>query len=75
MSVYPSAFILELFGDKVYRDILGGLAVVLQDDSDVHVDNDEEADDQVGEEKGYGHYGVPTVPLVSCLRISWKESS
>ena len=55
---------------KLYRHILRGLAVVLKDDSDVHVDDDEEADDEVGEEEGDGHDGVPTVSLVTRLRIS-----
>ena len=55
---------------KLYRHILCGLAVVLKDDSDVHVDDDEEADDKVGEEEGDGHDGVPTVSLVTRLRIS-----
>ena len=54
---------------KHYRHILRGLAVVLQDDSDVHVDDDEEADDQVGQEEGDGHDGVTTVSLVTRLGI------
>ena len=58
---------------KLYRHILRGLAVVLKDDSDVHVDDDEEADDEVGEEEGDGHDGVPTVPLVTRLRISCEK--
>ena len=61
-------FIMEL-----YRHVLRGLAVVLQDDSDVHVDDDEEADDQVGQEEGDGHDGVAAVPLVTRLRISWEK--
>ena len=54
----------------VYRDILCGLAVVLQDDSDVHVDDDEEADDEICEEEGDCHDGVATVALVASLRVS-----
>ena len=61
------------FIQKLYRHILRGLAVVLQDDSDVHVDDDEEADDQVGEEEGDGHDGVPAVSLVTRLRISCEK--
>ena len=52
-----------------HRDILCCLAVVLEDDGDVHVDDDEEADDQVGEEEGDCHDCVPTVSLVTRLRI------
>lgn len=58
---------------RPHRDILGCLAVVLEDDGDVHVDDNEEADDQVGEEEGDCHDSVPTVSLVSSLRIRWKE--
>ena len=58
---------------KLYRHVLRGLAVVLQDDSDVHVDDDEEADDQVGEEEGDGHDGVPAVSLVTRLWISCEK--
>ena len=57
-----------------YRHILRGLAVVLKDDGDVHVDDDEEADDQIGEKEGDGHDGVTTVSLISRLRISWKTN-
>ena len=56
-----------------HRDVLGCLAVVLEDDRNVHVDDDEEADNQVGEEEGDGHDGVTTVTLVTSLRIRWKE--
>lgn len=58
---------------RSHRDILGGLAVVLEDDGDVHVDDNEEADDQVGEEEGDCHDSVPTVSLVTSLGIRWKE--
>ena len=53
-----------------HRDILSGLAVVLKDDSNVHVDDDEEADDEICEEEGDCHDGVATVPLVASLRVS-----
>ena len=53
-----------------YRHILCGLAVVLQDDGDVHVDDDEEADHEVRQQEGDGHDGVPAVPLVARLGIS-----
>ena len=56
-----------------YRYVLCGLAVVLEDDGDVHVDDDEEADDQVGEEERDCHDCIPTVSLVTSLRIRWKE--
>ena len=55
---------------KHYRHVLRGLAVVLQDDGDVHVDDDQEADDEVGEEEGDGHDGVAAVSLVTRLRVS-----
>ena len=52
-----------------YRHILSCLAVVLQDDGDVHVDDDEEADDQVSKKVGYCHDGIPAVPLVPGLWV------
>ena len=57
---------------STHRDILCGLAVVLQDDGDIHVDDDEEADDKVGEQVGDGDHGVAAVPLVPSLRIRCK---
>ena len=57
---------------KLYRHILRGLAVVLKDDSDVHVDDDEEADDEVREQVGDGNHGVATVALVPGLGIRWN---
>ena len=53
-----------------YRNILGGLTVVLEDDCNVHVDDDEEADDEICEQEGDGHNGVSAVSLVPSLRIS-----
>ena len=55
---------------ETHGDILGGLAVVLQDDGDVHVDDDEETDDEICEEEGDCHDGVATVALVTRLWIS-----
>ena len=66
--IYVVMLVARLFVTD--RDVLGGLAVVLEDDRNVHVDDDEEADDEVGEEEGDGHDGVPTVSLVTRLRIS-----
>ena len=43
------------------RDILSGLAVVLQDDGDVHVDDNQEGDDEVRHQKGNGNSWVATV--------------
>ena len=60
---------LILGAASTHRDILCGLTVVLQDDGDIHVDDDEEADDQVCEEEGDGHDCVPAVSLVTRLRI------
>ena len=51
------------------RDILCGLAVVLQDDGDVHVDDDQEGYDEVGHEKGDGHRRVAAVPGVACFLV------
>lgn len=59
---------MKLFAN--YRHILCGLTVVLQDDGDIHVDDDEEADHEVRQQEGDGHDGVPAVPLVACLWIS-----
>ncbi len=68
-----SLYCLRKRRKTAYRDILGGLAVVLQDDGDVHVDDDEEADDEVGEEVGDGHHRVPAVPGVSRLWVRCKK--
>ena len=51
------------------RDVLGGLAVVLEDDRDVHVDDDEEADHEVGQQEGDRHDRVAAVALVTRLGI------
>ena len=51
------------------RDVLGGLAVVLEDDGDVHVDDDEEADHEVGQQEGDRHDRVAAVALVTRLGI------
>ena len=52
-----------------HRDILRGLAVVLEDDGDVHVDDDEEADDEVREQVGDRHHRVPAIALVASFWI------
>ena len=59
----------------VYRDVLGGLAVVLEDDGDVHVDDDEKADDEVGEKVGDGHHCVPAVSRIARFRVrcNWTD--
>ena len=49
------------------------MTVILEDDSDVHVDHDQKADDQVGEQKGDGHDGVAAVTLISGLGVGWKK--
>ena len=51
------------------RDVLGGLAVVLEDDRNVHVDDDEEADHEVGQQEGDRHDRVAAVALVTRLGI------
>ena len=75
LDVYPLLSLVIMAARFVVtdRDVLGGLAVVLEDDRNVHVDDDEEADDEVGEEEGDGHDGVPAVSLVTRLRISCGE--
>ena len=55
------------------RDVLGGLAVVLEDDRDVHVDDDEEADHQVGQQEGDRHDRVAAVALVTRLGIRCNQ--
>ena len=55
-----------------YRHILCGLTVVLQDDGDVHVDDDEEADDEVREQVGDRHHRVPAIALVASFWICWN---
>ena len=45
------------------------LRIVFQDDRDVHVDDDEEADDQVWEEECDAHGRVAAVAGLSCLVI------
>ena len=51
------------------RDVLGGLAVVLEDYRDVHVDDDQEADHEVGQQEGDRHDRVAAVALVTRLGI------
>ena len=65
--------VIVLVGDAIHH-VLACLVVVLQDDGDIHVDDDEEADDKIGEKEGDGHDGVPAVSLISRLRISWKTN-
>ena len=54
---------------ETFLHVLGGLRVVLQDDGDVHVDDDQEADDQVGEQEGDAHGGVAAVARRARLRV------
>jgi hypothetical protein len=56
-------FDLLTFTHKMY------LRVVFKDDRDVHVDDDEKADDEVGEEKGDSHGGIATVSGFSRLVV------
>ena len=64
-----SIFLCVIYILVTDRDILCGLAVVLQDDGDVHVDDDQEGDDEVGHEKGDGHRRVAAVPGVTSLLV------
>ena len=45
------------------------LRVVLQDDGDVHVDDDKEADDKIGKEEGDAHGGVTAVAGLAGLVV------
>ena len=55
---------------KTHRYIFRGLWVVLEDDSNVHVDDNEKADDQIAEQEGDADGGVATVPRVTGLGVS-----
>ena len=55
--------------DYPYRYVLCGLAVVLEDDRNVHVDDDQEADHEVGQQEGDRHDRVAAVALVTRLGI------
>ena len=65
--IYVVMLVARLFVTD--RDVLGGLAVVLEDDRDVHVDDDEEADHEVGQQEGDRHDRVAAVALVTRLGI------
>ena len=53
-------------------NILGGLGVILEDDGDVHVDDDQEVDDQIGEDVCDAHGGVTAVARVTRLRVRFQ---
>ena len=46
-----------------------GLVEVLQDDGDVHVDDDHEVDDDEGDEVHDGHEGVAAVAVGEALEV------
>ena len=60
---------MVLSAASTHRDILCGLTIVLQDDGDIHVDDDEEADHEVGQQEGDRHDRVAAVALVTRLWI------
>ena len=60
--------VIVLVSDAVDH-VLAGLVVVLQDDGDVHVDNDEEAHDEVDDEVADGSAELATVALLSNLGV------
>ena len=50
-------------------NVFGGLRIVFEDDGDVHVDDDEEVDDQIGEDVSDAHGGVAAVARVAGLGV------
>lgn len=59
--------------DKVANllDVFGGLREVLQYDGNVHVDDDEEADDQIGYQEHHGLARTAAVPVGLDVRLFW----
>ena len=60
--------IVILVSDTI-ADVLTGLAVVFEDDGNVHVDNDQEAHDQVGNEVGNSSSKIATVTIFPDFRV------
>ena len=60
--------IVILVSDTI-ADVFTGLAVVFEDDGDVHVDNDQEAHDQVGNEVGNSSSEIATITIFPDFRV------
>ena len=60
--------IVILVSDTI-ADVFTSLAVVFKDDGDVHVDNDQEAHDQVGNEVGNSSSKIATVTIFPDFRV------
>ena len=60
--------IVILVSDTI-ADVFTGLAVVFEDDGDVHVDNDQEAHDQVGNEVGNSSSKIAAVTIFPDFRV------
>ena len=60
--------IVILVSDTI-ADVLTGLAVVFEDDGNVHVDNDQEAHDQVGNEVGNSSSEIATITIFPDFRV------
>ncbi len=58
-----------VFVSDALLDVFSGLRVVLQDHSDVHVDDDEEAEDEVHDHECDSGHVVATVARISGFRI------
>ena len=54
---------------QTFLHVFRGLRVVLQNDGDVHVDDDQERDDQVREEVSDAHGGVAAIARVARFRV------
>ena len=63
----------NIFNSVFYRNILCCLTVVFQDDRNVHVDDDEEGYDKVGQQEGDCNGSIPAVSSVSCLLVRWNN--
>jgi len=60
---------LEVLLDDADLLLLVGLVEVLQDDGDVHVDDDHEVDDDEGDEVDDGDEGEAAVPVGQVLEV------
>ena len=61
--------VIILVSDAI-ADVFTGLTVVFENDSNVHVDNDQKAHDQVGNEVGNSSSKIAAVTIFSNFRVS-----
>jgi hypothetical protein len=66
---------LEVLLDNADLLLLVGLVEVLEDDGDVHVDDNHEVDDDEGDKVDDGDEGEAAVPVWEVLEIFMKSSS